>query len=164
MRFTKYLAQFALLACQAFSEQEMAPTGEEPEGIIQFTKQEDPINYLEQHKFAVVSFFNNSAEAKEVDALMEGAKRILDEKVKSGDWTERDVGWYRLNFEENPELDENGDGQPDQLVISNEHNLSRQIHFSKQADATNEAEEARLAAIIRELTGDWYAEIPCEKI
>ena len=41
---------------------------------------------------------------------MEGAKRILDEKVKSGDWTERDVGWYRINFEDNPELDENGDG------------------------------------------------------
>ena len=38
------------------------------------------------HDFVVISFHTNDPETKDIDSIMEGAKRYFDKKVEDGDW------------------------------------------------------------------------------
>ena len=41
---------------------------------------------------------------------MTKAKFYLEEKIEAGEWTERDIGWFRVNIDERPEFAFAGDG------------------------------------------------------
>ena len=58
-------------------------------GIVKLTDSTEPEDSYSRYEWSIVSFYTNDAESKSIDALMEGAKRILDQKVKDGIWHER---------------------------------------------------------------------------
>ena len=55
------------------------------------------------HDFVVISFHTNDPETKDIDSIMEGAKRYFDKKVADGDWEDRSLGWYRINLDQDPD-------------------------------------------------------------
>ena len=71
------------------------------------------------------------------------------------------MGWYRVDIDKYPELNVRDDGAPDQMV--NGKGWRRMLGMVKQYDEKEKNEEF-LAAIIRELTGDWYTQMPCGSI
>jgi len=95
---------------------------------------------------------------------MDGAKAILDANVAKGKWGNRDVGWFRLNIENDPELDLDGEGIPEQMIVNPKNDISRFVHFHRSADSSQKEEEAKFAEIVRELTGEWFTHMPCDKI
>mmetsp|Transcript_34816 Transcript_34816/g.45830 ORF Transcript_34816/g.45830 Transcript_34816/m.45830 type:complete len:209 (-) Transcript_34816:812-1438(-) len=111
-----------------------------------------------------VSFYNSEKESQEVNALVDGAKRLVEAKQASGEWTKREVHWYRVNMDEHPELAKEVNDQPDQLVIATQIGTDRRLHFALDESASKDAEEARLAQMVKELSGDWYTEIECEQL
>ena len=82
-------------------------------GIQEMTGEEDAAVLLAQYDFAVVSFYNSDPKALEVDATMEGAKNIIESKIAAGEWSERNLGWFRVDIEKHPELYVNENPRPD---------------------------------------------------
>ena len=129
---------------------------------IKQLKTGDSIEFLTAaYDFSVISFFKGSDdESVKVDAFMEGAQKIFGTNIAEKEWTSRNVGWFRVDIETDPDMAYSD--QPDQLVMS-KTGLKRQIHFSPVGDADNESENM-LALVVKELTGDWTIEISCEQI
>ena len=76
----------------------------------------------------MISFYKPSDETSvEVDALMEGAEEYMEKKMRIKDWTKRNVGWFRVNLEETPELAIDDPTVSDQVVVG--PGMSRMIHF-----------------------------------
>ena len=46
----------------------------------------------------MLSFYKNDEKSRAVDALMDGAKAIIDRDVASGESEKRDIAWFRLNI------------------------------------------------------------------
>lgn len=64
-----------------------------------------PEEVLKEKEFSVMSFYNASdAESVELDALVEGAMKYFENKVRIGDWSKRSVAWFRVDLEATPEL------------------------------------------------------------
>ena len=82
----------ALLPIVLSAEEETTKKKEKKEGtkgIVKLTDSTEPEDSYSRYEWSIVSFYTNDAESKSIDALMEGAKRILDQKVKDGIWHER---------------------------------------------------------------------------
>ena len=58
-------------------------------GIVKLTDSTEPEDSYSRYEWSIVSFYTNDEESKSIDALMEGAKRVVDQKVKDGIWHER---------------------------------------------------------------------------
>ena len=117
---------------------------------------------FEKYEFNVLSMYMGSdSETKEVDALMEPAKAAFENLLKTNDLPERSVGWYRADIEKHPELDMQGIGMTDQMVLSHKNDVSRFIHFIR-SEAPKDKDAEAFGAIIRSLTGEWYEPITCE--
>jgi len=55
--------------------------------------------------FTVVSFYKPSDEKSvEANSFMEGAQAFFNTKIESGDWASRNVGWLRVDIENNPDI------------------------------------------------------------
>lgn len=73
--------------------------------------------HLSMNEFNVVSFYAPSVpDTVKIDALLQDAKKILDEKIESGEWTKRKIGWFRVDIDKNPEMAWE-DGKPNQVVM-----------------------------------------------
>ena len=58
-----------------------------------------------KHNFVVVSFYKPSVkDSQELQDLIDDAKFYMENKMRINDWAKRDVGWYRIDMEKNPEL------------------------------------------------------------
>ena len=68
---------------------------------------------MNEHEFAVVSFKTADPKSEEVDRLMEGAKLYVEQKIADGEWTQRDIGWDRIDLMKYPDLSVDGSGQHD---------------------------------------------------
>ena len=96
---------------------------------------------------------------------MDGAKNIIDDKIAKNEIRKRDIGWIRVNIEENPDLDWEGLGRTDQMVVNSKVGfLNRYLSFQLTPERSKIDEEKVFAAVVRELTGDWFKPIPCNKI
>lgn len=84
----------------------------------------------------MLSFFKNDAESKAVDSLLEGAKAILDTNIANGVYAPRKIGWFRLNIEDQPELDHAGEGIGDQMILSVEHGINRYVHYTRDGKSS----------------------------
>ena len=74
---------------------------------------------MEQHEWSVISFYKPSdPKSLEIDGLMEGAKLYLEKKIEDGDWTQRDIGWFRIDIDENPDMAFKQD-KTDQMITGN---------------------------------------------
>ena len=132
------------------------------EGIKDMVTGDDPSEVLEGYDFSVISFYKPSdAASVEVDGFMDGAKAKMDKKIELAEWTERNIGWFRVDIEKHPELAMDEEGKPDQMVIA--PGMNRLIHFNKISE-DKEENELMLAMVIRELTGDWVNKIECDAI
>lgn len=78
--------------------------------------------------------------------------------------SDRNVGWFSANIEDQPEFDVDGSGTADQLIFNNEHQLGRWIHYERSTELTQNEEEKKFYEIVRELTGEWFTFMPCDKI
>jgi len=113
------------------------------------------------YDYSIISFFEPSNEKSVlIDSFMEGAQWNMNLKIKDGDWSDRKVGWFRVDMEAHPDMKYSE--SPDQLVMSKE-GLKRQIHFDTVSEAETENTE-NLSEIVKELTGDWTMEIKCDEI
>jgi len=120
---------------------------------------DSPEDLMKPYEFSVVSFYNPSdPKSQEVDALLEGAKLHLEKKVSEGEWGERSVGWFRINVEASPEMSLDGAGNPDQMVSG--HGSRRMIGYERYNE-TKEKDAEMFAAIVKDLTGDWFTDIEC---
>jgi len=90
---TSFMAALALFANEVSAE-----------GIQDITPDDDPEALLSAYEFAVVSFYDGSSESVEIDGYMEGAKAFIEEKISSGEWSQRSLGWFRINLGKFPEL------------------------------------------------------------
>ena len=57
--------------------------------IIKLTDPTEPEGNYKRYEWSIVSFYTNDAESKSIDSLMEGAKRIVEEKIENGEWHAR---------------------------------------------------------------------------
>ena len=122
-----------------------------------------PQEVLKDYEFSVISFYKPSDETSvEIDALMEGAEEYMEKKMRIGDWSKRNVGWFRVNLEETPELAIDDPTVSDQVVVG--PGMSRMIHFAKVGSKEKDDYEMIMAEIVRELTGDWVNTIECSEI
>jgi hypothetical protein len=103
MFFAQKLAQAATLA--AISSLAEAKSSADI-GLI--TVNDDFDKAFEANDFTFISFFSEDAESKAVDALMEDVKAYIDEQIEKGNWTDRNIGWYRADTGAHPELAEDG--------------------------------------------------------
>ena len=55
-------------------------------GIVKITDPTEPEDSYSRYEWSVVSFYTNDEESKSIDALMEGAKKIMDKKMEDGIW------------------------------------------------------------------------------
>ena len=92
---------------------------------------------------------------------MEGAKAIIDAKVAAGEWSKRNLGWFRIDLDKYPALHPNDNGNPDQMITG--QGWRRMIGFENQYEEAEKNEEF-FASIVRELTGDWVTKIECGMI
>ena len=92
--------------------------------------------------------------------MMAGAESYMNEMIKTGEWSARNVGWFSVDIETHPDIKLTDEA--DQMVMSKD-GLRRMIHFTKIADVKAENEKV-LAMIVRELSGDWLNGIACEDI
>ena len=97
----------------AFMANNYVVTAEGASGIQEMTGEEEAAVLLAQYDFAIVSFYNSDPKAKEVDAVVEGAKNVVEAKIAAGEWSERNLGWFRVDIEKLPELYVNENPRPD---------------------------------------------------
>ena len=74
------------------------------EGIQELQGEEETAALLDKYEFSIVSFYNSEKESREIDALLEGTKAIVEEKVASGEWGQRNLGWFRIDLDKHPEM------------------------------------------------------------
>ena len=80
--------------------------------------------------------------------------KYFSKKVRVKDWSQRDVGWFKVDIEKTPELAFYPDkDKSDQAVIG--PGVHRLTHFTGNWHEDKEANEMMYASIVRELTGDW---------
>ena len=60
--------------------------------------------------------------------MMAGAEKYMNDMIKSGEWSERNVGWFSVDIEAHPDIKLTEDA--DQMMMSKE-GLRRMIHFQK---------------------------------
>ena len=132
--------------------------------IIELKEGDDPVEKMTEYDYAVISFYNSEEWSVAVDQLMEGAKAELEKMIKSGKSSARNsLGWFRVDIEKHPELSFEEEAFPDQLVVSNKSGLKRYLHYEEMYE-TKAEDEAHLALIIKELTGDFVEPINCSDI
>ncbi len=85
--------------------------------IRSLTMADMPPTFMEENEFSFVSFYSKSnPESAEIDSFVEGAKAFLDQKVESGEWASRSVGWFRCDLDEHPEMAIDSSGRPDMMM------------------------------------------------
>ena len=133
--------------------------------IIELKEGDNVTEKMAEYDYAVVSFHNSEEWSVAVDQLMEGAKAEIEKQITGGKWSARSsLGWFRVDIEKHPELSyDTENGIPDQLVVSNKSGLKRYLHYEEMYE-TKAEDEARLALIIKELTGDFVEPIACKDI
>ena len=110
----------------------------------------------------MVSFYKSDDASKQMDGLMEKAKSYLDERIESGEWSDRNISWFRADIEKHTELIDAEETDFNQMVSSKKTNFSRYLNYGLADGETEEEAIESLALIILELTGDWYKEIDCD--
>ena len=132
--------------------------------IIELKEGDDPAEKMNEYDYAVLSFYNSEEWSVAVDQLMEGAKAELEKQIAAGKWSARSsLGWFRVDIGKHPELSYDEDAIPDQLVSSNKSGLKRYLHYEEMYE-TKAEDEAHLALIIKELTGDFVEPMACADI
>ena len=93
--------------------------------------------------------------------ILEQAKNYVTDKLKTGSWHFRNIGWLNVNIEENPKqrIDNYG---PYQFIFSNEISLKKNLYWHPGVDLKEEVED--FALTVREYTGEWIHFIECDKI
>ena len=91
---------------------------------------------------------------------MAGAEAFMNEMIEKGEWSARNIGWFSVDIDAHPDLQVN-DG-PNQIIMSN-LGPKRLINFHK-IDEDEAKSEKVLAMLMKELSGDWVAEIACDLI
>ena len=98
--------------------------------IRDMTADDKPEDLITPYEFSVISFYKSSdADSVEVDSFMAGAKALLENKIKVGSWSPRNIGWFRVDIDKYPDLALDKSGKPDQMVVG--PGLRRMIHFVK---------------------------------
>ena len=132
------------------------------DAVKELTTTEGLKEEFEKYEFNVLSMYMGSdSETKEVDALMEPAKAAFEDLLKTNDLPERSVGWFRADIEKYPDLDMQGIGMADQMVINTKNELSRFLHYS-MGEETKDHDADLLATLVRFLTGEYYEPIKCD--
>ena len=50
------------------------------------------------------------------------------------------------------------------MILSVEHGINRYVHYTRDGKSSQLEEEKKFADIVRELTGEWFTLIHCDKI
>ena len=132
-------------------------------GIHEIDGPEGLREILERNDFNVVSMYKPSdEEGMKVDAMMADAKAAFEKEVKDAGLPARKVGWLRVDIEKYPDMDMQGIGMADQMVLNTWHEgMSRFMHYS-MAEETPEEDAATFGHLIRFLTGEYYEPIECD--
>ena len=130
--------------------------------IITITGDLMPQTAMAAHDFSVVSFHTESKESKDIDSIMEGAKRVFDQKVAAGEWEERSLGWYRINLMADPDYGPSGTSRDSDQMITG-FGQKRMIGYHR-TQPTPEGDEELFAKIVNELTGMFVHTIDCDDI
>ena len=131
----------------------------EDDTVKELTSIEGMKEEFEKHEFNVLSMYLGSdSDSKEVDALMESAKTAFETLLKDNELPERSVGWFRTDIEKYPDLDMQGIGMADQMVIHTKNELSRFLHYT-MSEETKDHDKDLLATLVRFLTGEYYEPI-----
>ena len=120
---------------------------------------------MEKYDFSVISFYTpSSKESEQIDEYMDYVKIKFDQKMRDEEWSQRSLGWFRVDIEALPELSyDQQKNEPNQMVIQPKTGLSQLLNTKNRYDTTEENVTA-IAAEIRLLTGDWIKEIDCDSI
>ena len=71
--------------------------------IKEFEQFKDNHAEIRKHKYAVISFYKGSEENNALDQMMDPVRLYIENAIGNGDWTDRDIGWFRANLEINLE-------------------------------------------------------------
>ena len=76
--------------------------------IVEFEQFKDNHSEVLKYKYAVISFYKQNRPSP-LDALMDPVRLYIENAIGSGEWTERDIGWFRadltINLEDEPEYE-----------------------------------------------------------
>lgn len=87
---------------------------------VEFKKGDTPAEYLSDHEFNVISFYDSSANSQAVQAMIEGVKERIDAALADGSWDDRDLQWLKIDVGKYPHLAFGGEADPKvtQIVYS----------------------------------------------
>ena len=72
---------------------------------------------LRDHEFALISFwYPSQLKSAQTNGYMLGAQTYMNDMIEKGEWTKRDVGWYSVDIEANPDLALTD--EPNQMLMS----------------------------------------------
>lgn len=109
-------------------------------GVVDYTKDTVVDELLSEHEFSIISFYDSSKHAVAVENIFEGAKEFFDEQIESGEWGHRDVGWYRCDIEQFPELaPADNELIADQMMYVRSDGTFRYLHFDATKAEDSEA-------------------------
>ena len=95
--------------------------------ILDLEGEEETSALLDKFEFSIISFYNSEKESREINALLEGTKAIVEEKMASGEWGQRNLGWFRVDLDKHPEMTINEEYAPDQMITG--HGWRRTLGF-----------------------------------
>ena len=84
--------------------------------FVEIMSGDSPEELLNKHEFSVVSFFDSSPESLAVHGYVEASKIFLEAQIASGEWTDRNIGWFKIDLEKYPDLNTSEGGRPDQMI------------------------------------------------
>ena len=76
---------------------------EEANRVIDYQDGDDLNEIVGSHLFTILCFYNEDEWGAGIAELMDGAKTYFDQQIEGGHWTERDVGWIRVDMTKNPD-------------------------------------------------------------
>ena len=102
-------------------------------GWIEMKEGDMPADFLNEHQFSLIAFYDSSEESQAVLKVVDEAYLYISEKIGNEDWHERDIQWIKADIEKFPQLafDKNG---PTQLVYANTVKMSQRIDWELTKD------------------------------
>ena len=132
--------------------------------IIDFTDQDNLGEMFPSYDFTFLSgMVPSDPDSVIMNALFDKAEAIFEEKMESGEWPKRSVGWFRTDLEKYPMFALNKEASSQQMMVSNKYGAQKVLGFQKHYEDP-EMNAQLFASVIRELSGDFVQEVECDKI
>ena len=113
--------------------------------------------------FTVFNFYDSSEDATRIRDVVQSAADLLEQRMESGEWENRDIQWISIDIEANPHL-KLQDYELMQMVYNGQIGMSKVIGLQYYETKDMDEDTDFFSKIVNSLTGEWVNHTECEDI